>query len=225
MLRKALGLGALVAAVTALTNPASATIISSTTGTFTGDEATFALQFTLTGSGPVIARTLGYAGGTQVDGNVVAAGGFNSDLALFSGTGSSATLLASDDDSTGNPLPGPSSSCGAGAVKTDPTTGLVGDSCISLLLGAGTYTLVLTEYDNDAIGPTLGAGFFESIFNPGDPTFTSINGCSNGQFCDAGGNNRTDAFALDVTVPEPATLPILATGLLALGLMRHRWNA
>ncbi len=228
MIRKAVIGGAVVAGALVLGHAAQAGIIFSGTGMFAGpagDETIFNnanTTFTLTQSENVTVDTLGYAGGTQADGNVRAGRRIqNSDLALFSGTGPGATLIASNDGASGgNPLTVPLSTFGACPASRvayrSSATGLVGDSCIMLPLAAGTYTVALTEYDNDAIGPTLGAGFVETTFNPGDPDFTGDefgSGAGNGtctQFCDAGGNQRTNAFALDITVPEPATLPLFA---------------
>jgi hypothetical protein len=71
---------------------------------------------------------------------------------------------------------------------------------------AGTYTVAISQFDNFAVGPNLSNGFLQS-----NPNFTAIY-CSNGQFCDVTGNNRTSAWAFDIlnvdtaAVPEPMTI-------------------
>ena len=235
MTSKPLALGALVAGALAFGHPASAepmtttaiTLNASQLGTLSEDDAVALFTFTLTYGGVVTANTLGYAGGTQLNGNVVGDGGFNSDLALFDGTGA---LIASNDGGSGSGADGdnPLTNSAFGACSTPLTadsTGLVGDSCLDLSLAAGTYTIALTQFDNDAVGPNFSDGFEEDAAHlDGGANFTGFE-CSNDQFCDIGGNNRTNAFALDVALPEPATLPLFAAGLLALGLMRRRWKA
>jgi hypothetical protein len=203
------GAAALAFSVLGFAGSSSAGIVTqSFSGNFSGDENVQLFTFTTVGTPNFRAITFGYAGGTQANGNIVPAGGFDPDLDLFDGTG---LLIASNQDAD--------PSCG---VNSDG--GSAFDACITMALAAGTYTLALTEFDNYAIGPNFSDGFVESTFDPGDDTFTSLFGCSNGQFCDANGDNRTSAYALDVTydAPEPATLPLLGSGLLALGLMRRR---
>ncbi len=142
------------------------------TGTFSGDDDVQLFNFSVGAPSTVTLVTKSYAGGTLADGTVIPAGGFDPILALFDSTG----LFIDDNDDGSFP-----------DVGIDPVSGNDWDSFLQLALGAGDYTAAVTQYDNFAIGPNLSDGFDQT----GDPAFTSMFGCTNGQFCDDDGFNRT----------------------------------
>jgi len=176
-------------------------------GALATDDGVALITFTANGTSTVTLRSYGYAGGTQANAAVVAAGGFDPIVAIFDGSGA---LVTQADD-------------GPDPVPADPVTGAQLDSNLSVVLPAGTYTLAVVQYDNVALGPTLADGFAES----GIPAFTAAFGCSNGQFCDVDGFNRTSSWALDVlgvesaSVPEPSLLVLSMIGVAALALSRR----
>jgi hypothetical protein len=95
-------------------------------------------------------------------------------------------------------------------VPVDPITSLAFDSLLeSFALPAGIYTVALSQFDNFANGPTLGDGF---LGYSGNPDF----------------DGRTSAWALDILIPEsasvplPGTLALLMLGLAAAGVTRRR---
>lgn len=196
------------------------------TGIFTQDDQHELFTFTAP-SGSVTLRTYGYAGGTGALGNVIPAGGFDPVLTLF--------------DSTGGLLPGtlvgPSNDNGAGLCGTgtatvgqDPATGNCFDSYMLLtgLLASDVYTLVLTQADNYANGPTYGDGFLED-----GPNFSAVFGCGGTSFCDQSPAQRTGAWEVDITgvrtaadisagAPEPSPIILLLTGCAGLLLLGRR---
>lgn len=181
------------------------------TGNFEGDADSAIFEFVVGDSSDVTLRSYSYAGGTQADGNVVSAGGFDPILGLYDADG---VLIEEYDD-------------GPGPVPSDPVTGSEYDTNLTIGgLAAGTYFAAITQFDNFSLG-ALAAGFQET-----DPTFTSTNDCSNGIFCDVNGDNRTSFWAFDILgvesaevdmgmVPLPASLPLLLAGMGALGLGRR----
>ena len=198
-------------------------------GTFSADDDVVVFDFLVGTPFTVTLRSYSYAGALQADGTVVPFGGFDPILAVFDAAG---TLVGDQDDA------------GAEAVPADPITGEAFDVRLDLALGAGAYSVAVSQYNNFAIGPSLSDGFGQA-----GATFTSQYGCSNGRFCDAGGSNRTPFFAFDIlgvlnaavsdgttggvdvgeggggmsVVPVPAAGSLAALGLLALaGLGRRR---
>ncbi|MEQ8662040.1 MAG: DVUA0089 family protein [Gammaproteobacteria bacterium] len=147
-------------------------------------------------------ESYGYAGGTLSDGTLVEEGGFDSWLSLYDEGG---LLLADNDD---------------GSTRSDPNTGANFDSRIVISLAAGTYTLAVTQYDNNPAGTTLAAVFARS----GDGNFTAAN-CAAAAFCDITGaapfDMRTPGYVVAISVvPLPAAYLLLAPVLA--GLLRRR---
>jgi hypothetical protein len=196
---KALGIGVLAASLASAAN-------FSFQGTLTRDDEVQLFTFAVGSTSTVTLRTWSYAGGVNAAGTTIARGGFDPILALFNGSGA---LINTNDDGNFN-------------VPADPVTGENFDTYLQSSLGPGTYTVSVMQYDNFANEPNLSNGFV----NTGNPTFTSIFGCSNRRFCDVDGVNRTGAWAFDVLgvdaasvptppsgVPEPATVSMMIAGL------------
>jgi len=92
-------------------------------------------------------------------------GGFDPVLSLFD----SANLFITDADD--------------GSSNVDIVTGEAFDTFFQPVLTAGTYTVVITQFDNffsGGFGDPLSTGFDLT----GDPFFTGVFGCTAGQFCD-----------------------------------------
>jgi hypothetical protein len=203
--------------------------VYSYTGSLATAEDVFEQTFTLTGSTNVSVETFGFGGGTNGVGAVIPAGGFDPLVALFSGSGASATILT---DSLGNPVAGADTlslftpNCPpAGMVTIGTGTGnsACGDGFLEAdNLPAGTYTLLLSD-----------ANYVPTAVNPGPPAssllsdgFTDLTGgvfqtcnfTSDGMFC----ITPTDNYAVDLIeqagsgVPEPASWGGIAIGLAVL---------
>lgn len=99
------------------------------------------------------------------------------------------------------------------------------DSFIQETLSAGTYRVALTQFDNfftGGVGDNISLGF---DFDGPPDNFTAFFGCSNGQFCDIDGNNRSSFYAVNFSaqaVPEPSALALLGFGLIGAGLAYRR---
>ena len=174
-------------------------------GNFLRDDDVRLFAFNNLATGLVTIETFGYAGGTDPNGNVIPAGGFDPIVSLFDRV--TGALITLDDD---------------GASRTDPATGFAFDSFLTLTLGPGMYFVALSEFDNFPLGPNFSDGFLET----GNATFTAAFGCSNGIFCDIGGNNRTGNFDLAISgpqvVPEPGGLALIGLALPSLLALRRR---
>ncbi|MBT9316513.1 DVUA0089 family protein [Leptothoe spongobia] len=148
-------------------------------GTFAQDADVQLFDFSLNTESTVTLRTYSYAGGTQADGTIVDAGGFDPVLTLFDGDGNK--LFFNDDDNTNT-------------VVADPTTGKAYDSFLEGVLAVGNYTLALTQYGNFSLGSTLADGFKFT----GNFTGDTFSRCEAGStFCDFTGNVRTNQWAFD----------------------------
>jgi hypothetical protein len=192
-------------------------------GAFATDDQVQLFEFNLATASTVELRTFSYGGGTQADGTVVLAGGFDPVVSIFDGSGLLLDLV--DDDETFS-------------VPADPNTGLARDSLLSDIFDAGDYTVALTQYDNLPLGPGLADGFLRT----GDPDFTGdlFGPPGGGMFYESIPptiSQRTNVWALDISnvtaaaaqVPEPAGWAAVASLLLA-GLLvvatqhRRRWQ-
>jgi hypothetical protein len=165
------------------------------------------LPFSLDEAAEVSIRTFSYAGGIQGDGTAISAGGFDPILEIFDGTG--AHVGHSDDDTTGT-------------VRIDPQTHEALDALFRDVLPAGLYTVALAQFDNVAAGDSLLDGFTRE----GQGDFTGLLfGCSNLRFCDFKKANRSEAWALDISVnpvPEPSVYALVVMGLVAAWVVRGR---
>lgn len=177
---------------------ALATSNFSFTGNFVQDDDKPSFKFTLNSPGVVTIRTYGFAGGTNSAGTVIPAGGFDPTIQFFDSTG---LLVGLSLDGT------------CGQVGTDPVSGACWDSYYSQPLPAGTYTVYLTEYDNQANGPFLSDGFHQD--GQGNFTGPEFTGAP-GSFILVDTSQRTSAWALDIVGVDQANEPGLA-GIPALG--------
>ena len=192
-------------AILLLSQSANAETISFT-GTFAEDDNVQLFNFSLATSASVTMKTYSYGGGTQSNGNIVAAGGFDPILSLFN---SSAKLIAQNDD--GSPP----------NVAKDPVTNSASDAFLKITLDPGNYSLGLTQLDNFANGPKFSDGFSRE----GEGSYTGFEfGPGSGSFFDFDGNQRTANWALDIdnvaeasVVPIPASLPLFMSALAVLG--------
>jgi hypothetical protein len=166
----------------------------SETGTFSTPEDTFLITLTLPTGGDVTLQTYGFGGGTNAAGSVIPSGGFDPFVGLFSGTGPTAIFLNGDSDILSNYTPG----CPpAGTVTVGSVSGQCGDVNLPFTgLGAGTYTVLLSDGENvpNAVFETsgvLGDGFTDftgGVFQ----TCADVNDC----------NSDTGNWALDIVAPN-----------------------
>lgn len=185
--------------------PAACSGLFNFSGTFTEDDNVRVFPYSVQNTSEVTAFTTSFA-----------TGGFAPLLSLFDASGA---FLFSDSGLADN-------DCVNNAV--DGATGACYDSRLSWNSVSGkTYLLVLTEYDNFAIGPTFSDGFTEmgaGNFTANPPFNPPIPG---GSFLLPGPTQRTDQWALEVTsadstlvaaqVPEPGgtVLFLLGAALIA----------
>lgn len=182
-------------------------------GQFTADDDLFVTQFVLPGAALFSAATLGYGGGTDADGHAVAPGGFAPVLALFM-DGFGLVQLAR----------GSSQSCGPGAGQADPLSGFCWDAGFSLQLGAGSYSLALSQDGNEPLGLELADGYTQT----GQPDYTGLAylGQPGARFIQVDGTQRSGFWALDLTttateVPEPGSWQLALLGAAAIALSRR----
>lgn len=166
--------------------------------------------FTLSATSTLTIQSYGYGGtseapgGVNLAGTAIPFGGFDSYISLFIGTGPTATFLASNDDGL----------CPPGHASP----GCHDSTLVMPSLGANTYTMAFTVFDNFSFAENFGSGTLGDGF------------IGLGDYFDASsGTFRTSSYAVDISasglaasVPEPATLPVAAIGFLALIVASRR---
>jgi hypothetical protein len=207
---------------------------SSYTGTLANSTDSVSLVFNVGGSSSenVVIQTWGFGGGVNAAGQTIGAGGFDPFVGIFSGTGSTATIVT---DALGDPFGTSDALSNFAEFVGCPPAGTVsiggsvcGDVTMQLSLLPGTYTLLLSDalYIPNAVfdNGTLGEGF--SDFTGG--ALQTCNTDSSGATTCA---TDTAKWAFDLTTsggttvptPEPGALCLVASGLCALEVLR-RWR-
>lgn len=97
--------------------------------------------FTVLSDSDVTFESFSYAGGTNGQGTLIPAGGFDPILGVFNSSGS--LVLVQDD----------------GSLAVDPVTDAAFDFLTTETLLAGTYTATITAFSNFPNGPDLDDGF------------------------------------------------------------------
>jgi hypothetical protein len=214
------------------------------TGTLAASTDVFDHSFTLSSASLVTIQTYGFGGGTNAAGTVIAPGGFDPLIALFSGTATSATILT---DGGGNPIVSAdnltlfSPGCPpAGLVTVGTVAGVCGDDTLTASLAAGTYTLLLTDANfvpipvnpgsvspfdlTDTTSDDYGSSTGNGAYN--DLTGGIFQTCATDVDCNTdNGNFAVDIAAISATtaaVPEPASVVLLGSALAGLAYMRRR---
>lgn len=220
----------------------------SCTGALDTSEDVFLETFSLLGNESVDVQTWGFGGGINAAGSAIPSGGFDSLVALFSGPAASAAVLT---DGGGNPIASSDASTlfspgcpPAGLVTVGTVPDNCGDNHLSVSLGPGMYTLLLSD-----------AAFVPLAINPGVPGAFDLTDTTSGNYGSSTGNGAytdltggafqtcatstdcnldTPDFAVDLTsrpdapVPSPEAAPselFALAALVALALVAVRKRA
>jgi hypothetical protein len=210
------------------------------TGGLAGPSTPFETTFYLAGNSNVIIQSWSFGGGTNAAGQAISPGGFDPMVSLFSGPEGTASIitrngdpaadadtLISADSFVGNCPPAGTVTIGTGVGST-----VCGDDFLNITtLSAGVYTLVLTDANYTPLAVNPGPGGGSTLLSDGFTDFTggvfqTCNTTSDGTFC----ITPSAGFAVDIvatsgglsSTPEPASLALLGSGLLALAPLCRR---
>ncbi len=198
---------------------AQASTVLSFEGMFSGDDDIQYLTVDLGPNSSLTVTTFGYAGGTNGNGMVIPAGGFDPALALFDPSGN---LIEVNDDAP------------CGIVNGDPVTGECFDASISQpdLTTPGIYTIALTESPNLAQDNLGQPDTFPYPTGTGNFTCAMYGGAGpNAPFCDITGDQRNGNWALSISgsnlisataTPEPTFFVLLLAGIAMLAVLRRK---
>lgn len=165
----------------------------------------------------VTIQTYGFGGGVNANGGIVAGGGFDSLIAIFSAAPETIVV-----DGAGNPLasvPGSTQffpGCGPARTVAIGTDTVCGDSTLTVPLAPGKYNLVLSD-----------AGYIPYAVSPGPPISSALSDgfadLTGGVFqtCSTMGAciSDTGSLAVDIlgvprtAVPEPSSALLFGAGL------------
>lgn len=177
------------------------------TGNFVNDNDVQQFAFNVGAPSTVSLRSWSYAGGTNAAGTVIAQGGFDPILTLFTSAG---VRIGQQDDG------------GCALVSKDAATNQCWDTFFTTSLALGDYIATIQQYNNFSNG-SLSDGFAFS----GAANANFRNG-----FVDETGNKRDSRWAFDilgvnsaelpVSVPEPTTVTLIGLGLLGFAASRRK---
>jgi hypothetical protein len=226
-----LALGLFVLLLVAV-HPAAADTSTSYAGGLASSSDVYSLVFNVTGtaSETVTIQTWSFGGGVNAAGNTIAAGGFDPFVAIFDGTGPTATIAT---DAMSNPLGTSDALSNYGSFMGCPPAQmaniggpLCGDVTMSLLLGPGAYTLVLSDALNDANAVfdngTLGEGFTDftgGAFQTCNTNTVGATICVDDTYNFAFDLRTASGSGGTTLTPEPSSLVLLAAGSLALAAL------
>ncbi|WON74229.1 DVUA0089 family protein [Nitrosospira sp. Is2] len=201
-------------------------------GNLNHDDAVQEFNFEVEGAArEVTLRTWSFAGGTNAEGQVIQAGGFDPVVSLFNS--STGALISFNDDgfhfqvpATDNEFPTfpyfpyfPNFSNFPNYPNPNfplfPSTNFAYDSLLTTNLSAGNYTVTVTQY-NSIPAPFLANGFSGSVLeNFGSHSSQWALDVSNVE-------NATVGASYISQVPEPDSFAMLLAGLGLLGLIAKR---
>lgn len=195
------GAGALILGILTAGAIQAAPISQTFSGTLTSTSQVLQQSFTIDSTSSVTIFTTQYGGGTNLDGTMTSAGGFQPNLTLYTSGGD---YLASHEVTS--PI-----------ANTDASTGLALDGYLTETgLAPGSYIVTLTNWLEQQ--PPTAENLSDGFINYGGSTFTDVQG-----------NPRSASYALNLSasggtspVPEPASIWLLFSGLALAGTVAWR---
>jgi hypothetical protein len=205
-----LTIGLSILGLIALAGPAECSLLSFQ-GTLADDSQLVLIDFMVNGAQSVTIQSYGYAGGVTPDSITVQSGGFAPYAVLFDGGGNEISA-----DNGGH----------CATTGADANTGNCDDPLIINSLGTGSYTLVVSVWDNVPVDGSLPDGYTQT----GNPGFTCGEFSQSGNFCDVttgtgvqrNGGYFVEISGTDVFTPEPGTILFGIAGAVGVVFARRK---